>query len=102
MSARERNDLSIAASGAMNAQQYSTGDVELWFALSAFADNSSVYEQIVTNATRSDGATAATRALVSAARRVDAALSQANASSQVRTAWASIRQQLGAIASDYR
>ena len=102
LSARERNDLSIAASGAMNAQQYSTGDVELWFALSAFADNSSVYEQIVTNATRSDGATAATRALVSAARRVDTALSQANASSQVRTAWASIRQQLGAIASDYR
>jgi peptidoglycan hydrolase-like protein with peptidoglycan-binding domain len=102
LSARERNDLSIAASGAMNAQQYSAGDVELWFALSAFADNSSVYEQIVTNATRSDGATAATRALVSAARRVDAALSQANASSQVRTAWASIRQQLGAIASDYR
>ena len=102
LSARERNDLSIAASGAMNAQQYSAGDVELWFALSAFADNSSVYEQIVTNATRSDGATAATRALVSAARRVDAALSQANASSQVRTAWTSVRQQLGAIASDYR
>jgi hypothetical protein len=54
------------------------------------------------NATNNDGATAATRALVSAARRVDAALAQANASTQVRNAWTTIRQQLGAIASDYR
>jgi hypothetical protein len=102
LSARERNDLSVAASGAMSRQTYSAGDIELWFALSAFADNASVYEQIVTNATNNDGATAATRALVSAARRVDAALAQANASTQVRNAWTTIRQQLGAIASDYR
>jgi peptidoglycan hydrolase-like protein with peptidoglycan-binding domain len=102
LSARERNDLSIAASGAMTRQTYTPSDVELWFALSAFADNASVYEQIVTNATNNDGATAASRALISAARRVDAALAQANASAQVRTAWTTIRQQLGTIASDYR
>jgi peptidoglycan hydrolase-like protein with peptidoglycan-binding domain len=102
LSARERNDLSIAASGAMTRQTYASSDVELWFALSAFADNASVYEQIVTNATNNDGATAASRALISAARRVDAALAQANASAPVRTAWTTIRQQLGTIASDYR
>lgn len=103
LSARERSDLSIGASGAMsNRRQYAASDIELWFALSAFADNASVYEQIVTNGPNSEGAGAATRALTSAARRVDAALSQANATSQVRTAWSTIRQQLGTIASDYR
>ena len=103
LSARERSDLSIGASGAMNSRRpYAVSDVELWFALSAFADNAAVYEQVVTNATNSDGASAATRALTSAARRVDAALAQANATSQVRTAWSTIRQQLGTIASDYR
>src|SRR5215216_1374628 len=33
LSARERNDLSIAASGAMNARAYAATDIELWFAL---------------------------------------------------------------------
>lgn len=103
LSARERNELSIAPSGVMSSRQrYAATDIELWFSLSAFADNASVYEQIVTNASNSDGGAAAGRALVSAARRVDAAMSQANASSQVRAAWTTIRGQLGTIASDYR
>jgi peptidoglycan hydrolase-like protein with peptidoglycan-binding domain len=103
LSARERNELSIAPSGVMSGRQrYAATDIELWFSLSAFADNASVYEQIVTNASNSDGGAAAGRALVSAARRVDAAMSQANASSQVRAAWTTIRGQLGTIASDYR
>jgi len=103
LSARERGDLSIGASGALSSRrQYAASDIELWFALSAFADNASVYEQVVTNGPNSDGAAGATRALVSAARRVDTALAQANTTGQVRTAWSTIRQQLGAIASDYR
>jgi peptidoglycan hydrolase-like protein with peptidoglycan-binding domain len=103
LSARERNELSIGASGAMSTRQrYASPDIELWFALSAFADNASVYEQIVANASNNDGAAAAGHALISAARRVDAAMGQANASSQVRTAWTTIRQQLGTISSDYR
>ena len=85
-----------------NRQRYEASDIELWFAFSAFADNAAVYEQIVANASNSEAATAAGRALISAARRVDAAVGQANASSQVRTAWTTIRQQLGTIASDYR
>jgi len=103
LSARERSDLSIGASGAMNTlRRYAASDVELWFALSAFADNAAVYEQVVTNANNGDGASAATHALTSAARRVDAALAQANATSQVRAAWSTIRQQLATIAADYR
>ena len=101
LSARERTEL--APSGALNARQrYAAGDIELWFALSAFADNASVYEQIVTSGSNSEGGTSASRALVSAARRVDAAMAQASASSQVRTAWTTIRQQLGTLAPDYR
>jgi len=103
LSARERNELSISASGAMNSRQrYAATDIELWFALSAFADNASVYEQVVSNASNDDGGTAAGRALISAARRVDNAIGQTNASNQVRSAWSTIRQQLGTIASDYR
>lgn len=103
LTARERNDLSIAGSGAMSSRHpYAAGDIELWFALSAFADNASVYEQIVTSPSNNDGASAAGRALISAARRVDAALAQTNASNQVRSAWNTVRQQLGTIASDYR
>jgi len=102
LAARERNDLGIAASGRMDSRRtYSSGDLDLWFALSAFADNASMYEQIVTNSENIDGTTGAGRALVTAARRVDAAMNQARASNQVRSAWATIRQQLGSI-SDYR
>ena len=102
LAARERNDLGIAASGRMDSRRtYSSGDLDLWFALSAFADNASMYEQIVTNSENIDGTTGAGRALVTAARRVDAAMNQASASNQVRSAWATIRQQLGSI-SDYR
>jgi peptidoglycan hydrolase-like protein with peptidoglycan-binding domain len=103
LSARQRNDLGISANGGMLPQRrYAPADVDLWFALSAFADNAVVYEQIVINSGNTDGTTAAGRALVTAARHVDSAMSQANPSSQVRTAWATIRQQLAQIASDYR
>lgn len=100
---RERNDLGIAQSGRLDPQRsYSSGDVELWFALSAFADNALVYEQIVANSTNADGTTATSRALVNAARRVDTTMNQAAPSTQVRTAWTTIRDQLRQIASDYR
>jgi peptidoglycan hydrolase-like protein with peptidoglycan-binding domain len=103
VAARERSDLGIMGSGQMSSSRtYSTTDVDLWFALSAFADNAVLYEQTVANSGNTEGLTAAGRALINAARRVDSAMSQAGPSSQVRSAWTTIRQQLGAIASDYR
>jgi hypothetical protein len=87
----------------MSAQRtYAPADIDLWFALSAFADNAVLYEQTIANSSNAEGSTNASRALVNAARRVDAALPQASASSQVRAAWMTIRVQLGTIASDYR
>ena len=103
LAARQRTDLGISASGRMDSQRnYSTADLDLWFMLSGFADNMLVYEQLVTNSGNVEGTAAAGRALVAAARRVDTALSQSNASAQVRAAWMTIRQPLGQIASDYR
>jgi peptidoglycan hydrolase-like protein with peptidoglycan-binding domain len=100
---RERNDLGINSNGQMYSQRsYAAGDIDLWFALSAFADNAQLYDMAIGNSQNDNGAAAASRALVNAARRVDTAMGQANASSQVRSAWTTIRQQLGTIASDYR
>jgi hypothetical protein len=61
-----------------------------------------VYEQTVANSSNADGTTAASRALVNAARRVDTTMNQTAPSTQVRTAWTTIREQLRQIASDYR
>ena len=102
LAGRERNELRISPSGQLDAQRsYASGEVDLWFALSAFADNASLYEQVVRVSGNAAGTTVAGQSLINAARRVDTALTQTRASSQVQNAWASIRQQLSSIASDY-
>jgi peptidoglycan hydrolase-like protein with peptidoglycan-binding domain len=100
---QQRQDLSIGASGRLNGRRaYSEGDVDLWFALSAFADNASLYEQLVRVSGNVEGSTVAGKALVSAAKRVDAALQRARPSSSVQSGWASIRAQLAELDSTYR
>jgi peptidoglycan hydrolase-like protein with peptidoglycan-binding domain len=73
---------------------YAQGDLDLWFALSAFADNASIYEQIVRNGGNANAAVLAGRALVNAARRVDTAMQNARASTQLQNGWTAIRQQI--------
>lgn len=93
--ARYRGDLSASAVGRLDVgRAYSQGDVDLWFALSAFADNASVYEQIVRSGGNDDAAVLAGRSLVATAKRVDAAMQTARASSVVQNAWAGVRRQL--------
>jgi peptidoglycan hydrolase-like protein with peptidoglycan-binding domain len=100
---QQRQDLSIGASGRLNGRRaYSEGDVDLWFALSAFADNASLYEQLVRVSGNVEGSTLAGKALVSAAKRVDAALQRARPSSTIQSGWASIRAQLGELEPTYR
>jgi peptidoglycan hydrolase-like protein with peptidoglycan-binding domain len=100
--ARERQDLFVSNLGRLNPQRaLAAGDVELYFALSAFADNSSLYEQIVRSGGSNDASTYAGRALVDAARRVDTALTRARASVQVQNAWRSLKRQLAAIDPTY-
>ncbi len=100
---RHRQDMAISATGRLDARRtYAEGDVELWFALSAFADNASLYEQLLRVSGNVEGAALAGKALVGAARRVDAALQRARSSSQVQSAWSSIRAQLAELDPTYR
>jgi hypothetical protein len=95
---RFRSELATTGVGRLNATRaYAQGDMELWFALSAFADNAALYEQIVASSNNRDGAILAGRALASAARRVDTAMPSARTSAQVQSSWASVRRQISTI-----
>ncbi|MEO7181207.1 MAG: peptidoglycan-binding domain-containing protein [Gemmatimonadaceae bacterium] len=95
---RHRDALGASGVGRLDpARAYSQGELELWFALSAFADNSSVYEQVVRNGGNQNAAVLAGRAVMGAARRVDTAMQAARPSSQVQGAWALLRRQLATI-----
>ena len=95
---RLRNELAASGVGQLDpARAYAQGDLDLWFALSAFADNASIYEQIVTNGGNRDATVPAGRALAGAARRVDGAMLNARPSAQVQNAWAGLRRQITTI-----
>ena len=103
LSARQRQDLGVGVDGTVSASAtLSDDDLELLFALSAFADNASVYEQLVRNAPRSEAGVLAGRALVNTARRVDSALTQTRTTAQVQNVWRSIRTQLATLDANYR
>ena len=100
---RYRQDLAISATGRLDARRsYAEGDMDLWFALSAFADNASLYEQLVRVSGNLEGSASAGKALVAAARRVDTAHQRARPSAQVQNAWASMRAQLTELDPSYR
>ena len=100
---RQRQELGISTTGRLDARRaYTEGDMDLLFALSAFADNASVYEQLVRMSGNVDGAGLAGRALVDAARPVDAAMQRARVSAAVQSAWSSLRAQLTDLDPTYR
>jgi len=100
---RHRQDMAISAGSRLDARRaYAEGDVELWFALSAFADNASLYEQLIRVSGNVEGSALAGKALVSAARRVDAGFQRARTSPQTQNAWSSIRAQLAELDPTYR
>jgi len=95
---RQRSELAASGVGRLDpARTYAQGDLDLWFALSAFADNASIYEQIVTSGGNPNAAVLAGRTLADAARRVDTAMQNGRASSQMQNAWAAIRRQITTI-----
>ncbi len=95
---RLRSELAASNTGRLNATRaYAQGDLDLWFALSAFADNAVIYEQIVVNGGNRDAAVLAGRSLASAARRVDTAIQTARASAQVQNSWNAVRRQITTI-----
>ena len=95
---RFRNEVAASGVGRLNSSRaYTQADLDLWFALSAFADNAGIYEQIVTNGGNREAAVLAGRALGNAARRVDAAMQTARPSAQTQNAWAAVRRQITTI-----
>ena len=100
---RQRQDMGISTTGRLDPRRtYAEGDIELWFALSAFADNASLYEQLVRVSGNVEGSASAGKALVAAARRVDAALQRARTSAQLQNAWSAIRGKLAELDPTYR
>jgi hypothetical protein len=99
---RYRSELSASGVGRLDSMRsYAQGDLDLWFALSAFADNASIYEQIVASGSNPNGAVLAGRALANAARRVDTAIPNARSSSQLQNAWNTLRRQLNTVDTSY-
>jgi len=93
-----RADLGVSGVGRLDpTRAYAQTDFDLWFALAAFAENASTYEQIVRNSGNRDAAVLAGRALAGAARRVDAAMQNARTTAAVHGAWADLRQRLTTI-----
>jgi peptidoglycan hydrolase-like protein with peptidoglycan-binding domain len=99
--ASERSSLSLTTSSVYSRRATAQADLDLWFALSAFADNASLYEQLVRGTNR-DAVIGAGPALLNAARRVDTALLNARPSSTVQNSWASIRNRLAGLDQTYR
>ena len=96
--ARYRSELTASGVGRLDpSRTYVQSDLDLWFALSAFADNASIYEQLVTSGGNRDAAVLAGRALAGAARRVDSVMQSARTSGQLQNSWAAIRRQLVTI-----
>jgi Putative peptidoglycan binding domain len=95
---RYRSELAASGVGRLDpSRTYAQGNLDLWFALSAFADNAAIYEQIVTSGGNRDAAVLAGRALAGAARRVDGAMQNAGASSQMQNGWTTVRRQISTI-----
>ncbi|HUQ18974.1 MAG TPA: peptidoglycan-binding domain-containing protein [Gemmatimonadaceae bacterium] len=99
---RVRSELSLSTAGTLSANRaYTTGDIDLWFALSAFANNAMLYENLVRTNGNNDASAMAGRALINAARLVDTAMQSARASTYTQNAWNAVKRQLGAIDSSY-
>lgn len=102
LSVRYRDFLGITQAGRLDPRRfYNPSEIELYFALSAFADNASVYEQMTRLSGNVDGLAAAAGALLEAARRVDAALGATRAPSRTASAWSMIKQDLAELDATY-
>ncbi|HEX8829954.1 MAG TPA: hypothetical protein VF705_02255, partial [Longimicrobium sp.] len=100
---RYRQEMAASTTGRFDSRRGNEqGAMELWFALSAFADNASLYEQLVRAPGNDASSEAAGRALTGAARRVDAAVQSARASQSVQSTWLSMRAQLADLDPAYR
>ena len=96
--ARHRSEIGASAVGRLDPSRgYMQADLDLWFALSAFADAASLYEQVIRGASNQDAMVLAGKSLVAAVQRVDAAIQPAQVSTVLRDAWATTRNRLAPL-----
>jgi peptidoglycan hydrolase-like protein with peptidoglycan-binding domain len=95
---RQRAYLGIASNGRADASRsYAQADVDLWFALDAFAENAAAYEELVRTSGAQNATVLAGRSLIAAARRVDTAMQATRTSTDVQGGWDSVRRRLTSL-----
>lgn len=100
--ARWRTALGVTTAGRMDGRRfYDEDEVDLWFALSAFADATSLYEQVIRASGNVQGLAAAGNALVDSARRVDAAMTDVEIPVRLQRTWNSVRQEMEILDPQY-
>jgi peptidoglycan hydrolase-like protein with peptidoglycan-binding domain len=103
LTVRWRDAMGVSASGRLDPRRlYEPGEIEMYFALSAFTDNAGLYEQMVRLSGHAEGIESAGRALIGAAGRVDGALRQVEVSPRFQATWSSIQDELSTLDPAYR
>jgi len=99
---RWRTALGVTTAGRMDSRRlYDEPEVDLWFALSAFADAAGLYEQVIRASGNVQGLTAAGAALVDSARRVDTAMDRVQVPTRLQRTWDSVRQEMELLDPEY-
>ncbi|MBA2565765.1 MAG: peptidoglycan-binding protein [Gemmatimonadetes bacterium] len=102
LTTRYRNTIGIAEGGRLDQRRtYDPAEIELYFALSAFSDNASLYEEMRRLSGNVEGQTAAGSALAGAARRVDEALRTVRVSPRTEAIWGALQEDLARLDSTY-
>jgi hypothetical protein len=103
MVGRWRESIGVSTAGRLDPRRsYQEDELALFFALSGFADNASLYEQMVRLSGNTEGVAAASSALVTSAKRVDDAMSRVTVPARIRTGWQAVREDLMVLDPTYR
>ena len=99
---RWRASIDVTAAGRMDSRRlYEDAEVELWFALSAFADAAKLYEQVVRTSGNVPGLAAAGAALVDSARTVDEAMAGVRIPARTQRSWDAVREEMRILDPQY-
>jgi hypothetical protein len=96
-----RDNIAVSAAGRLGNRSYTAAELELYFALSAFADNTTLYERLLRQSANMQGMSAANTALLISARRVDTAMQNTSVPSRIRTGWSTVQTDLRIIDPSY-
>ncbi len=99
---RWRASIDVTNAGRMDSRRvYGDDEVGLWFALSAFADATGLYEQVVRTSGNVPGLAAAGAALVDSARDVDEAMVGVRVPARIQRSWDAVREEMRILDPQY-